>query len=651
MEFEESKTSSASRSSEETHKSKMSKKCSFDVSDDGNRTIEMYRVESFESGAPAVTNLSIISSNAEHEEQVERPNPSKVAAPGSSLKGATDFQGLRELMQSYHEDLMSRFDQQQELISRLCKDQSRSTNSSRTSRHSAASSTSTVRERRTSVKSSTTSTPSPQRERPVSSAMSIGLPVRASMAHAGSPHPSPKAKAKLFSSLTRVDEELRQKAADVDAEQAKANRRQRDESEDVGQNFFQRLVSHVAFDLFFAVAILVNAIFIGVEVQAQLLNSDQAVLTSVHVIGKTFTVIFLIELILRMLAQGRHFCSTTNEDWRWNLLDTIIVLASLWDVGLEIVTLAQGADSEGLTGMSGLRTLRIIRITRLVKIARLARILRFIMALRTLTQSILHTLKSLIWAMILLALIVYTFAVLFTQVVHDLTSVELESVTSEEERAYLEQVQIYAKQYFSTLPQAMLTLYMSIANGVSWEQVLVPLHAVHWIWECVFVFYIAFATLAVLNVITGVFCQSAIDSAQSDHEMVIQSILNNKDAHIEKIRMLFSEIDEDSSGVITYQMFERGIRSEEVKTYFESIDLDVWDVWTFFKLLDMDSGGAVEIEEFLMGCLRLRGNAKAMDIAKLCHDQSWLIREQARFWEFVENELNDMHMMVARRLP
>ena len=30
--------------------------------------------------------------------------------------------------------------------------------------------------------------------------------------------------------------------------------------------------------------------------------------------------------------------------------------------------------------------------------------------------------------------------------------------------------------------------------------------------------------------------------------------------------MLFSEIDEDESGVITYQMFEKGIRSEEVKT-------------------------------------------------------------------------------------
>ena len=32
-----------------------------------------------------------------------------------------------------------------------------------------------------------------------------------------------------------------------------------------------------------------------------------------------------------------------------------------------------------------------------------------------------------------------------------------------------------------------------------------------------------------------------------------------------------------------------------------------------FNNKDMDAGGAVEIEEFLLGCLRLRGNAKAMD--------------------------------------
>ena len=37
---------------------------------------------------------------------------------------------------------------------------------------------------------------------------------------------------------------------------------------------------------------------------------------------------------------------------------------------------------------------------------------------------------------------------------------------------------------------------------------------------------------------------------------------------------------------------------------------------------DDDVGGAIEVEEFLMGCLRLRGSARAMDMAKLCHDQA-----------------------------
>ena len=43
------------------------------------------------------------------------------------------------------------------------------------------------------------------------------------------------------------------------------------------------------------------------------------------------------------------------------------------------------------------------------------------------------------------------------------------------------------------------------------------------------------------------------------------------------------------------------------------------------------AGGAVEVEEFLLGCLRLRGQARAMDIAKLSFDQHWLIKSQGKF--------------------
>lgn len=42
--------------------------------------------------------------------------------------------------------------------------------------------------------------------------------------------------------------------------------------------------------------------------------------------------------------------------------------------------------------------------------------------------------------------------------------------------------------------------------------------------------------------------------------------------------------------------------------------------------LEHPAGGEIQIEEFLMGCLRLRGHARAIDVEKIIYDQSWLIR-------------------------
>ncbi|CAE7172745.1 unnamed protein product, partial [Symbiodinium microadriaticum] len=86
---------------------------------------------------------------------------------------------------------------------------------------------------------------------------------------------------------------------------------------------------------------------------------------------------------------------------------------------------------------------------------------------------------------------------------------------------------------------------------------------------------------------------------------------------------------------ITFAMFEEKINSPEVREYFSAMGLDIWDAWTFFKLLDVDGGGEIEVEEFLMGCLRLRGQASAMDIQRIIHEQplgrNWLIRSQGKF--------------------
>merc|ERR1712241_781191 len=67
-----------------------------------------------------------------------------------------------------------------------------------------------------------------------------------------------------------------------------------------------------------------------------------------------------------------------------------------------------------------LRTIRTYRLTRLVRVFRAQRLIRFMSALRTLVFSIMVTLKSLIWSLILLLLIIWMNAVFFTEYVTDL---------------------------------------------------------------------------------------------------------------------------------------------------------------------------------------------------------------------------------------
>eukprot|EP00435_Cladocopium_sp_Y103_P034463 s1481_g8.t3 len=118
------------------------------------------------------------------------------------------------------------------------------------------------------------------------------------------------------------------------------------------------------------------------------------------------------------------------------------------------------------------------------------RIFRFVMALRMLITSIMHTLKSLFWAMVLLVLIIYAFAVLLAQVVNDHTVDQGESNQLGIDDAAA------AERYFGSVQNTMLTLFMSISAGVNWEAVLAPLKTISLVWVFVYLFFIAFTYFA-----------------------------------------------------------------------------------------------------------------------------------------------------------
>ena len=163
-----------------------------------------------------------------------------------------------------------------------------------------------------------------------------------------------------------------------------------------------------------------------------------------------------------------------------------MVASSLTEIAIDIAAAIQEGDGmyEDLNSVSGLKVFRILRMTKVVKAVRLVRVFRFVIALRTLVTSIAHTLKALFWALTLLAMIVYVFAVLFCQAVHDhVMDTSAPALTEAEDMARI--------KYFGSLPDTMLSLFMSIAGGVSWEDVVFPLKAVHIVWVFCFLFYAA----------------------------------------------------------------------------------------------------------------------------------------------------------------
>ena len=171
--------------------------------------------------------------------------------------------------------------------------------------------------------------------------------------------------------------------------------------------------------MFFAGVVITNAIFIGFDVERSLGDPNPRPL-AFRLIQSLYTLLFCSELALRFAAYGlRLLCS---EDWAWVLMDTFIVVISIWETVVDILQSLEPETSDELGSIAGVSTLkafRVVRLTRLLKIAQVVRIFRFVIALRTLVQSIFHTLKALLWALLLLLLIVFVFSVLFAQAISD----------------------------------------------------------------------------------------------------------------------------------------------------------------------------------------------------------------------------------------
>jgi len=177
---------------------------------------------------------------------------------------------------------------------------------------------------------------------------------------------------------------------------------------------------------------------------------------------------------------------------------------------------------------------------------------------------------------------------------------------------------------FGSLFLAVLTLFQAMSGGVDWHEVWQILDALGWGYRGVFLLYIGFSFLTLLNVVTAVFIEGTMMRCTTDRGLVVQSELMAKRDFLQAMRKVFQELDVDEDGDITVEELRGRMQEPEIGAYFSQLGVDSDQVGKLFLLLDKDKSGSLDPEEFMFGCLKFRGDAKSLDIAVMHQQVLWI---------------------------
>lgn len=366
-----------------------------------------------------------------------------------------------------------------------------------------------------------------------------------------------------------------------------------------------RIVESHRFRFFCAMAILANAVLIGWLSDYQMKELGKPLPIWVLSTELGFSIVFALEVTLKIVGHGRDFF-VAQDAW-WNVFDVALVAHDMFEA------------SHGKLGLSFLRVLRIFKMLRLMH---LVRYLRRFRELRLITNALLGASSAFLWSSLLVVGITFLFGVILLQACHHfLTDKNTHPSRQEEE---------LLRKYWGSILKSMLSLFVASTSGEDWNTLARPLLPIGWWAYAVFATYILFFLFVVTNVVTSLFIEATMQMAANDSTMGIQNELNKKDSHIERLSLLFKDLDANHDGVISYRDLVATINDPRMMAFTSSLGIDLCDVKSVFQLLSGNLRKPIDLETFVVGCIKLKGEAKAVDMHKMLNQQAEVILQLRR---------------------
>eukprot|EP00929_Paragymnodinium_shiwhaense_P123558 TRINITY_DN9756_c0_g1_i2.p1 TRINITY_DN9756_c0_g1~~TRINITY_DN9756_c0_g1_i2.p1 ORF type:complete len:618 (+),score=95.05 TRINITY_DN9756_c0_g1_i2:109-1962(+) len=331
-----------------------------------------------------------------------------------------------------------------------------------------------------------------------------------------------------------------------------------------------------------------------------------------------FVVWFSFELLVRICSDQKRFLA--SKERKWNIFDVVLVGNSIVEV----------VFPELLANMSFLRIFRVFRLVRVVRIVRTVPALK---SLRTMVFAMLNSFICLLWAFVLIALIIFVFSVVFSTGVaehfHRLSATDAEDMA----------LALDLNEHFGSLYRIQVTLFASITGGNDWMvygTLIRHLQNGELYFIC-FGFYVAFCLIGMLNVVTGIFVDSAVCTRTEDE--VVDNYLEELQSTSEAVRRIFKGADVDKSDTLDRAELQRHLHDPWVKAYFAGLEIDPSEAEIIFTLMDKENKQVISIDEFVDGAMKLKGHAKAIDILSLMFDHVHMQNKLGMLCVWMEDQI------------
>jgi len=245
------------------------------------------------------------------------------------------------------------------------------------------------------------------------------------------------------------------------------------------------------------------------------------------------------------------------------------------------------------------------------RIVRILRVVRFVTQLRIMMIMIFGSMLQLFWLFCILVGLMYIFAIILTQ---GATSFLLpQGGTPPELHADF----AGAQHYFGTLFKTSYTLFSSMSGGISWMEPANISLAFGSAYFIVFVFFIFFILFSVMNIVTGVFVDGAIQQANSDRSTRMQKQLEEQNDVAEELETLLGSLDTDGDGCLTEQEWISNVKDDKVILSLAMLQINTNQAHEVWNLLDVNCDGVVDISEFVEGMIRIKGPARSIETHQL----------------------------------